>query len=176
MPTFLKKKSLLTVAATVIVAACISAFTSHDPQPPQHHHNFKVLPQDISRDSLDMIMDHFKMALGVKCNYCHAQSTTNPGHLDFASDDKPEKEIARKMMIMTNDINQKYMTFSDDTTNKGEAVSCITCHRGDPHPEVKYPAKDAPQPQPGQSPGQTGQPQPGQIGQPQPGQAKAGGK
>lgn len=161
MPTFAQKKSLLTVAATVIVAACISAFTSHDPQPPQHHHNFKVLPQDISRDSLDMIMDHFKMALGVKCGYCHAQSTTNPGHMDWASDDKPEKEIARKMMVMTGDINQKYMNFSDDST-KGEAVTCITCHRGDPHPEVKYP-----EPEQGQGPGQTPPPPP---------PAKVGGK
>lgn len=134
--TIIKRKSLLTVGAIVLTAACISAFTSNT-NPQQHKRNLKVLPQDISRDSLDMIMDHFKMALGVKCGFCHAQSTTNPGHLDFSSDDKPEKEIARKMMIMTNDINQKYMRFNDDTT-KGEAVSCITCHRGDPHPEVKY--------------------------------------
>jgi len=138
MPTFLKKKSLLTVLVIVIVAACISAFSSHPPKQ-QHHHNFKVLPQDISRDSLDMIMDHFKMALGVKCGYCHAQSTTNPGHLDFSSDDKPEKEVARKMMVMTNDINQKYMRFNEDSTNQTEAVSCITCHRGDPHPEADSP-------------------------------------
>lgn len=141
--TIIPKKSLGVVAVLVLTAVGISAFTAGTP--PQQHHNFKVLPQDISRDSLGMIMDHFKMALGVKCGFCHAQSTTNPGHLDFASDDKPEKEIARKMMVMTNDINQKYMRFNDDTT-KGEAVSCITCHRGDPHPEVKY--EEHPQVQP----------------------------
>ncbi|HTJ11524.1 MAG TPA: c-type cytochrome [Dinghuibacter sp.] len=141
--TTIPKKSLGIVVALVLTAVCVSAFTLRAPQ--QHKRNLKVLPENISRDSLDMIMDHFKMALGVKCGFCHAQSTTNPGHLDFASDDKPEKEIARKMMIMTNDINQKYMRFNDDTT-KGEAVSCITCHRGDPHPEVKY--EQAPPPPP----------------------------
>jgi hypothetical protein len=133
--TIIPKKSLGVVVALVLTAACISAFTNGGSR--QQKRNLKVLPANISRDSLDMIMDHFKMALGVKCGFCHAQSTTNPGHLDFSSDDKPEKEVARKMMIMTNDINQKYMRFNDDTT-KGEAVSCITCHRGDPHPEVKY--------------------------------------
>jgi hypothetical protein len=151
MPTTIKKKSLLTVGAIVLTAACITAFTAGTP-PQQHKHNFKVLPQDITHDSLEMIMDHFKMALGVKCGFCHAQSTTNPGHLDFSSDDKPEKEIARKMMVMTSDINQKYMRFNDDST-KGEAVSCITCHRGDPHPEVKY---DMPPQAPGGYPGPAG--------------------
>jgi hypothetical protein len=154
MPFIIQKKSLLTVGAIVATAACITAFTSRNPQePPQHKHNFKVLPQDISRDSLDMIMDHFKAALGVKCGYCHAQSTTNPGHLDFSSDDKPEKEIARKMMVMTNDINQKYMRFNEDSSNQTEAVSCITCHRGDAHPDAKYPADDHHQgPPPGGAP------------------------
>lgn len=122
----------------MICAAVISAFTTGTP--PQQKRNLKVLPQDISRDSLSMIMDHFKIALGVHCNYCHAQSTTNPGRLDFASDDKPEKEIARKMLTMTNDINDRFRSFSQDST-KGEAVSCITCHRGDAHPEVSYPER-----------------------------------
>jgi hypothetical protein len=127
----------MTVGAIVISAACISAFTVGTPT--QQKRNLKVLPKDISHDSLHMIMDHFKLALGVKCDFCHARSASNPDRLDFSSDDKPEKEIARKMMIMTNDINQKYMNFSDDTL-KGEAISCITCHRGDPHPEVNYPS------------------------------------
>lgn len=136
MTTLRKKKTLLMAGAIVICAACISAMTPA--APPQQKRNLKVLPQDISRDSLSMIMDHFKVALGVRCNYCHAQSATNPGHLDFASDDKPEKEIARKMLSMTNDINQRFRSFNQDSTGN-EAVSCITCHRGDTHPEVSYP-------------------------------------
>jgi hypothetical protein len=108
----------------------------------QHHHNFKVLPQDITKDSLDTIMDHFKMALGVKCGFCHARSAT--GGMDMASDDKPEKEIARKMMIMTANINQYMRSLSGDSTQAWEAVTCITCHRGDPHPEVNYDSKQAP--------------------------------
>jgi hypothetical protein len=157
-PTIFKRKSLLAAGAIVVTAACISAFSTGGPQ--QHKRNLKVLPENISRDSLDMIMDHFKLALGVKCGFCHAQSTTNPGRLDFASDDKPEKEVARKMMIMTGDINQKYMRFNDDTAKAEEAVSCITCHRGDPHPEVKYPEENHGGPDTPKGP-----PPPGQGGQ-----------
>jgi len=126
-------KALLTVGFIALIGVCLVAMR---PPARQQHHNFKVLPQNITKDSLDMIMDHFKMALGVKCGFCHAPSPT--GGLDMASDDKPEKEIARKMMVMTANINQYMRSLSDDTTNREEAVTCITCHRGDPHPEVKY--------------------------------------
>ncbi|MEJ0082894.1 MAG: c-type cytochrome [Puia sp.] len=54
-------------------------------------------------------MDHFKAALGVKCSFCHAPSKdTAQKWPDFASDDKPEKLIARKMMKMTSKINKKF--------------------------------------------------------------------
>src|SRR5690606_23342798 len=41
-------------------------------QPPWK--NLKVLPKDISKDSLDHLMKGYTLALGVKCNYCHAPS------------------------------------------------------------------------------------------------------
>ena len=133
MQTTIPKKGLGVVVALVLTAACISAFTIGGQQ--QQKRNLKVLPQDISRDSLGMIMDHFKMALGVKCGFCHAQSTTNPGHLDFASDAKPEKTIARHMYKMAMKINKKF--FSQNKDDKGElivTVTCMTCHHGSPHP------------------------------------------
>ncbi|MDR3715665.1 MAG: c-type cytochrome [Puia sp.] len=101
--------------------------------------NLKVLPKDISREDLGKIMDEFKTALGVKCNFCHAASKDSTSHHpDFASDEKPEKDIARHMMRMTTKINKKYFSFNkDDKGNTIPAVSCITCHRGDPHPEAK---------------------------------------
>jgi hypothetical protein len=101
--------------------------------------NLKVLPKDISHEDLDKVMDGWKAALGVKCNFCHAPSSDSTSHrLDFASDAKPEKEIARHMFKMTGKINKKYFSF-----NKNEegtvvpAISCMTCHRGSPHPEGK---------------------------------------
>ena len=96
--------------------------------------NLKILPKNISEKELDRIMDEYKIALGVDCNYCHAKKAS-PSELDFVSDKKPEKGIARKMMIMTTNINKKYFDFNN---KKGsiQPVSCLTCHRGSPMPET----------------------------------------
>lgn len=101
--------------------------------------NLKVLPKDISDDDLDKVMDNWKAALGVKCNFCHAPSKDSSSrHLDFASDAKPEKDIARHMFRMTAKINKKYFSFNkDDNGAVIPAVSCATCHRGSAHPETK---------------------------------------
>ena len=95
--------------------------------------NLKVLPQDISKDSLDHVMHAFTAALAVKCNFCHA---FNNGKMDFASDDKEEKNIARYMMNMTTGINKTY--FNSENSSKPDTISvvkCFTCHRGSPHPD-----------------------------------------
>jgi cytochrome c553 len=102
--------------------------------------NLKVLPKNISHDDLEKVMDSWKAALGVKCNFCHAPSADSTSHhLDFASDAKPEKNIARHMYKMTGKINKKYFSFAKDDKGASIAVvSCVTCHRGSPHPdEVK---------------------------------------
>jgi Photosynthetic reaction centre cytochrome C subunit len=109
-------------------------------KPADDHHfkNLKILPKNISPDDLDKVMDSYKLALGVKCGYCHAPSQDSTSHhLDFASDAKPEKEIARKMMKMTIRINKKY--FSYNKNDQGQAiptVECMTCHRGKQHPAI----------------------------------------
>lgn len=107
------------------------------PQPPWK--NLKVLPKDISKDSLDHLMKGYTLALGVKCNYCHAPSKTDPTKLDFASDAKIEKEIARGMIGMTNEINEKYFQpfFPDPKPKQVHVVNCVLCHRGNANPE-KY--------------------------------------
>ena len=53
------------------------------------------------------MVDQFQDELGVSCNFCHSENkeTHKP---DYASDEKPEKQIARLMMQMTNGINRKY--------------------------------------------------------------------
>jgi len=89
------------------------------------------------KEDLDKVMDHFKTALGVKCSFCHAPSKdTAQKWPDFASDEKPEKQIARSMMKMTAKINKKF--FKDNKNEQGvtvPAIQCMTCHRGSPHPE-----------------------------------------
>jgi len=83
-----------------------------------------------------MISD-FEDGLGVGCNFCHAPGKTE-GELDYASDAKPEKEIARAMMRTTIGINKKYfkvkrpMIGSDALT-----VTCNTCHNGVAFPDGK---------------------------------------
>jgi hypothetical protein len=127
------KKNLAVIMISIFVVVGIAAT-----KPPNEHKytNLKILPKNISDEELGKIMGNFKDALGVKCNFCHAPSKDSASHhLDFASDDKPEKNIARKMMKMTTKINKKYFSY-----NKNEqgmfvpTVECMTCHRGSPHP------------------------------------------
>lgn len=130
------------VLGTILVS--LMAFTpSHKkddgylPQPPWD--NLKVLPKDISKDSLEHLMKNYAASLGVKCNHCHVPSKKDPGELDFASDAKLEKEIARGMIIMTNDLNEKYFQphFPDPKPKQVHVVNCVMCHRGTTNPE-KY--------------------------------------
>jgi cytochrome c553 len=129
------RKTMVMVSMMVIVIAAV-AFTAPPPQD-SGFQNLKILPKDISHEQLNHIMHGFNQALGVKCNFCHAPSKdTANHHPDFASDDKPEKEIARSMMKMTVKINNKFFgtkhAFIGDSTL---TVTCVTCHHGQPHPE-----------------------------------------
>lgn len=57
------------------------------------------------------------------CNYCH-----NPENL--ASDDIYTKVVARRMIQMTQNVNQQWSDHVGDT-----GVTCLTCHNGMPVPE-----------------------------------------
>jgi len=87
--------------------------------------NLKVLPKKIAHDDLIAVMKNYNTALGVKCNYCHVK---NGEEFDFASDQKEEKHIARKMQKMANAINKKYFGGNSGT------VGCMTCHNGKKYP------------------------------------------
>jgi Photosynthetic reaction centre cytochrome C subunit len=127
------RKTMTLVLFGLFIVAGIAAT---NPPDEEKFKNLKILPKNISDQDLDKVMDGFKAALGVKCSFCHAPSKdTAVHHPDFASDAKPEKNIARKMMKMTNKINKKYFDY-----NKNEqgvfvpTVECMTCHRGSEHP------------------------------------------
>jgi cytochrome c553 len=130
------KKLLIVTALFALMVVGMAATNPPDDGPK----NLKVLPKNISGDDLHKIMDGWKTALGVKCNFCHAPAadTTNH-HLDFASDAKPEKDMARRMYKMAGKINKKFFKEAkDDKGNSIAVVTCITCHHGNPHPdEVK---------------------------------------
>jgi hypothetical protein len=58
---------------------------------------------------------------------------------NFASDEKPKKQIARYMIAMTTEINAK---FPDGKVH----VTCFTRHRGEVEPKMAAEAKPAPPP------------------------------
>jgi len=125
------KKSLVLIAIVSLMFLGIAASRP----PADTHKNLKVLPKNISHDDLDKVMDEWKEALGVKCNFCHAAQKENPRKLDFASDEKPEKNVAREMYRMTGRINKKFFDYKKTAENPDPPVGCMTCHHGKPHPE-----------------------------------------
>jgi len=100
------------------------------------HRNLQILPKDISDQKLDSIMESYNNALGIGCGFCHSPAKNIADSLDFASDENPMKEDARKMMRMTIDINKNNFYF--DKSIRPEylnVVHCKTCHRGEAYPE-----------------------------------------
>lgn len=125
------------IVVLILIASVIVGMSAIKPEKPIHE-NLKVLPKDISNDDLDSVMAGFEKALGVGCDFCHAKSRKNPSELDFASDDKPEKEITRKMMKLTEMINKDFFDYS--IIYKADellAVTCNTCHDGFARPDLK---------------------------------------
>lgn len=128
-------KKFITVTclvALVSFTALTSMRADHDDHPGPK--NLKVLPKNIPHEVLHKVMDDWATALGVHCNFCHARG--DDGKMDFASDAKPEKNMARDMYKMAAKINNKYFEGKKDSLGMvvGD-IKCITCHRGNPHPD-----------------------------------------
>jgi hypothetical protein len=155
-----KKIAIILSLAAFMVVGIAATSPKDDPKPKKR--NLKILPKDISHDDLDKVMDGFNDALGVHCNFCHAKSKDpNQKWPDFASDEKPEKNIARKMMVMTNKINKKYFSFEKHEEGEaGPSITCGTCHHGSQHPEFKAPPHEHRPPPPSAPNGTTPPPPP----------------
>lgn len=119
----------------MLVICSISAFTTQQPKAPLKPTNLKVLPKNISPEELDKTMKSFNVALGVKCGYCHAPKADGQKGLDFASDAKKEKEIARGMLKMTDKINKKYFN-QQNAKGMISKIGCTTCHNGKQEPQT----------------------------------------
>jgi len=129
----INKKSWVIVGISITVIMGIAATS---PRPPvTKYTNLKVLPKDISsKELMGIMVDDFQDGLGVTCNFCHANAKDGHG-LDFASDAKPEKEVARNMMRMTLGINKKYFKIKHPVIGNGALdVTCGTCHKGHAFP------------------------------------------
>lgn len=83
--------------------------------------NLLVLPKTTTKDEVKQIMRAQSRALDVECDFCHEVP-------DMASDANKMKVIAREMMKMQNEINDKWLKgMKADPKNR---VTCGTCHRG----------------------------------------------
>ncbi len=133
----INRKIIVTLGLSSIVT--FVALTSMAPEK-EGFKNLKVLPKNIPHQELGKIMHEWSGSLGVHCDFCHAPNAEGKG-LDFASDAKPEKEMARSMFKMMNKLNQKYFEAKKDSLGMmaRTGVNCYTCHRGDSHPEIKLP-------------------------------------
>jgi hypothetical protein len=147
----LPRKTILVSIALVSLVVISVAFSA---PPERKYKNLKILSKNIGEKELDSVMHTFTRGLGVKCDFCHVQGADRK--LDYASDAKPEKNIARKMMKMSNKINKKYFDYAkDEEGNAVKALSCYSCHHGQAHP-----AKNPPPRQQQQNQGQPNQSEP----------------
>jgi predicted trehalose synthase len=121
--------------------------------------NLQVFPPDIQKDELIAAMRVFTRSLGARCNECHVVTATEPKEvLDFPSDAKEEKRVARVMLRMTHELNTTWMNRVEAAEGHAEApkamsvqeavtsgrVSCWTCHRGKTEPELPPPPEERP--------------------------------
>jgi len=122
-----------TVCAVAVVIMATVATAQQRPQPKPT--NLQVLDSTITHDELINQMGKFTNALGVGCDYCHSPGKDpNSREMDFASDAKKEKLVARAMMKMTRDINGTYLANVEGLEAPLVAVECMTCHRGQTEP------------------------------------------
>ena len=103
--------------------------------------NLKVLPRDLTGDQVMEVMHKFEGMLGAECNVCHTVDPKNVGpngrpRMNFADDSKKEKQTARLMIKMTQDINANYVSKLEGADGP---VTCGTCHRGHVKPEAFVP-------------------------------------
>ena len=113
---------------TILAVSAIDA-----PRQDDRPKNLKILPKNISTKALDTIMQIYSTALGVDCDFCHVKNIVLD--LKYEKDDKPEKLITRKMMVMTTDINKKHFQYTPKVVPEAiQPVTCYTCHRGKARP------------------------------------------
>jgi len=123
------------IVAGLALAVTIASVTATTAKPHREFENLKVLPKDISSKMLQHIMiDDFEDGLGVGCGFCHAEQKGSH-RLDYVSDAKPEKQIARSMMRMTLKLNARYFqVHRPGLGDPGLVITCQTCHNGKPMP------------------------------------------
>jgi hypothetical protein len=121
--------SLLPTITVLLAAGPLSA-QAPGRFPPESLVNVQAIPRSTPVIQVIGQMRNVTSALGVRCQYCHIGEEGMPlERFDFASDEKRTKLVARQMMRMVNEINQRLDTIPGGRT-AGLQVMCSTCHRG----------------------------------------------
>lgn len=138
-------RRLVCLASVTIAFAFIQSGTTavagQQPAPT----NLMVLPKDMTRQEVVQVMRGFTRALGVRCQHCHVGEGNDLSKFDFASDEKPAKDIARTMLTMVGEINAKYLAGVGEPAPAAPGgapapkVTCYTCHRGATKPLTSAP-------------------------------------
>ncbi len=106
--------------------------------PPDSLINTQVIPRTTPVSQVIGQMRNVTGNLGVRCQFCHVGEEGLPlERFDFASDEKRTKLVARQMMRMVQEINQRLDTIPGRPTPPLQ-VTCATCHRGISRPLPLY--------------------------------------
>lgn len=98
--------------AALLLVLALSVFAQEEPK------NLKVL-KELPKDQLIPVMVFMTNSLGVTCQHCHTEK--------WESDQKEAKGVARTMITMVRDINDRH--FGGE-----QAITCNSCHRGQIRP------------------------------------------
>ncbi|HTY12163.1 MAG TPA: c-type cytochrome [Bacteroidota bacterium] len=120
--------------ACILLLSAVPLFAQRWEWPDTAKH-LTVLPKSTSARDLQRTMFGFTAGLGVRCTFCHVgEEGKDFSQYDFVSDAKPEKNEARTMIRMMNNINDVYLAELHVESNSPLRVSCMTCHRGSNKP------------------------------------------
>ena len=113
-------------AATPYVIGSQDTTGQRSPMAEEVFKNVQIL-KGIPVDQFMSTMGFFSASLGLNCTDCHVEESAS--NWTRYADDNARKQMARRMMLMVDSINK--------TNFAGrQVVTCNTCHRGNPRPNV----------------------------------------
>lgn len=121
--------------AIVVVLTLVASSSRIDAQapgkwPPDSLVNVRVIPKSTPVVQVWGNMRNIAAGLGVACTFCHVGPAGAPlAQIDFASDEKRTKLVAREMLLMVQEVNRRIDSIPGRPT-PGVTVTCATCHRG----------------------------------------------
>lgn len=121
-----------TFAAVLALLACSSHLDAQPTGkwPPDSLVNVRVIPKGTPVLQVAGSMRNIAFGLGVRCTFCHVGQDGAPlAQIDFVSDEKRNKLVAREMMRMVQEVNRRIDSLPARPAPT-VAVTCATCHRG----------------------------------------------